>query len=138
MSGQKLINLDQPPRWDGDPGTTHTEDPGPLLKALAEWAERIRRRLQRLVVGYYSGTATYDPPNLADGAGATTTVTVSGATLSDVALCSFSLDTQGVILFPWVSAADTVSVRFQNESGGAVDLASGTLSAWSFTPPGVA
>ena len=76
-----------------------------------------------------SGSATYDPPNLADGAGATTTVTVTGAALGDFARASFSLDLQGITLTAWVSAADTVSVRFQNESGGAIDLASGTLRA---------
>lgn len=76
------------------------------------------------------GSATYDPPNLADGAGATTTVTVTGAALGDfVDNVSFSLDLQGITLTAWVSAANTVSVRFQNESGGALDLASGTLTA---------
>jgi hypothetical protein len=77
----------------------------------------------------YSGSATYDPANLVDGAGVTTTVTVTGAALGDYALVSFSLDLQGVTVTSWVSSANTVSVRFQNESGGAMDLASGTLRA---------
>jgi hypothetical protein len=75
-----------------------------------------------------TGSATYDPPSLADGAGATTTVTVNGAALGDVATAAFSLDTQGITVTAWVSAANTVSVRFQNESGGVLDLASGTLT----------
>lgn len=81
-------------------------------------------------IGYLlDGTATYDPASLADGAGATTTVTVTGAALGDFAVASFSLDLQGITLTAWVSAANTVSVRFQNESGGVLDLASGTLKA---------
>jgi hypothetical protein len=77
----------------------------------------------------YQGSVVYDPPNLADGAGTTTTVTVTGVALGDLATVSFSLDLQGITVTAWVSAANTVSVRFQNESGGALDLASGTLSA---------
>lgn len=73
------------------------------------------------------GEIAYDPANLADGAGVTTTLTVEGAVLGDFVQASFSLDLQGVMMVAWVSAADTVSVRFQNESGGAVDLASGTI-----------
>lgn len=80
-------------------------------------------------VGVLAGFATYDPPNLADGAGTTTTITVTGAALGDIAVPSFSLDTQGITVTAWVSSANTVSVRFQNESGGALDLASGTLRA---------
>lgn len=76
-----------------------------------------------------TGTATYDPPSLADGAGTTTTVTVTGAALGDMALASFSLTTSGITITAWVSATDTVSVRFQNESGGLLDIASGTLKA---------
>jgi len=75
------------------------------------------------------GAATYNPASLADGAGATTTVTVTGAALGDFAEASFSLDLQGITMTAWVSAADTVSVRFQNESGGVLDLGSGTLAA---------
>jgi hypothetical protein len=75
-----------------------------------------------------TGSATYDPGSLADGAGATTTVTVTGAALGDfVEGVSFSNDLQGITVTGWVSAANTVSVRFQNESGGVLDLASGTL-----------
>lgn len=76
----------------------------------------------------FFGSATYDPANLVDGAGATTTVTVTGAVLGDMVTgVSFSLDLQGITLTAYVSAADTVAVRFQNESGGAIDLASGTI-----------
>jgi hypothetical protein len=70
----------------------------------------------------------YDPPSLADGVGTTTTVTCTGAALGDFAVASFSLDTQGITITSWVSAANTVSVRFQNESGGTLDLASGVLT----------
>jgi hypothetical protein len=75
------------------------------------------------------GTALYNPASLADGAGVTTTVTVTGATLGMfVAHCSFSLDLAGVLMFPYVSATNTVSVRFQNESGAPVDLGEGTIT----------
>ena len=75
-----------------------------------------------------SGSATFDPASLADGAGETTTVTVTGAALGDFAMASFSLTTSGLTITAWVSAADTVSVRIQNETGaGPVDIASGTL-----------
>jgi len=75
------------------------------------------------------GTATYDPASLADGAGVSTNVTVTGATLGDIVVTSFSLDLQGITLTSYVSATDTVTVRFQNETGGVLDLASGTLKA---------
>lgn len=73
------------------------------------------------------GSAVFDPASLADGAGATTTVACVGAALGDFALASFSLALQGITVTAWVSAVDVVSVRFQNESGGVLDLASGTL-----------
>lgn len=74
-----------------------------------------------------AGSGTYDPASLNDGDGATTTITVTGVALGDLVHASFSLDLQGIILFAWVSAADTVSIRFQNESGGTVNLSSGTI-----------
>lgn len=79
------------------------------------------------VYGNPQVSITYDPPSLADGAGTTTTVTATGAALGDFVLVSFSLDLQGIIVTAYVSSANTVSVRFQNETGGVLDLASGTL-----------
>lgn len=101
--------------------------PPKFLQSLYDLVPRICRKVN--AQGGQEFTKTYDPPNLADGAGTTTTVTATGVdpAAGYYVLPSFSLDTQGVILYAWVSAANTVSVRFQNESGGAVDLAEGTL-----------
>jgi hypothetical protein len=93
------------------------------------------------LAGVLTGSATYDAASLADGAGATTTVTVTGAALGDYVLISHSVDLAAISVTGYVSASNTVSVRFQNESTGAVDLASGTLRALvlgraSFAAPG--
>lgn len=80
------------------------------------------------IVGFYlSASGAYDPPSLVDGAGTTTTIAVASCALGDLCVASFSLDTQGILLYAWVSAAGTVSVRLQNETGGTLDLAAGTL-----------
>ena len=90
---------------------------------LVDDVELVRKQISEFV-----GSATYDPASLVDGARATTTITVTGAALGDfVTGVSFSLDLQGVLLLAYVSAVDTVTVVFQNESGGTVDLASGTI-----------
>lgn len=78
------------------------------------------------------GSATYDPPSLTNNTGAVTTVTVLGATLGDKPSASFSLDLQGIQLTAWVSSTNTVSVKFWNNSGGTLDLASGTLQVTDF------
>lgn len=81
---------------------------------------------QRFLVG----TATYNPPNLGGGSGYTsTTVTVTGAALGDFAIASFSLSLQGLQITASVTATDTVTVTLHNETGGALDIASGTLAA---------
>lgn len=120
-----------------------TEDGEYRIKTIVAGTDadriRIRDRVYLMVSAaeqtmpyMLSGTATYDPPNLADGAGTTTTVTVTGAALGDIAAASFSLTTSGITITAWVSNTDTVSVRFQNESGGALDIASGTLKGVVF------
>lgn len=100
------------------------------LNALLSDVENLRSGVAEFI-----GSATYDPPSLADGAGATTTITVTGAVLGDFVMgASFDKDLQGILLTAWVSAADTVSIRFQNESGGTLDLASGTLRVRTSSP----
>lgn len=77
-------------------------------------------------------TATYDPPSLADGASASTTLTATGAAVGDfVEVNHSSVETNGGswILHGFVSAADTVRVTIMNRTGGTVDLGSGTLRA---------
>jgi hypothetical protein len=88
---------------------------------------QLRELFQAIRTAFLAGSATYDAANLVDAAGATTTVTVTGAALGDYVLVSHGVDLQGITVTGWVSAANTVSVRFQNESGGALDLASATL-----------
>lgn len=78
------------------------------------------------------GSKTFDPPLVASGAEDTTTVTVTGAALGDLAVPSFSLDLTGLIMTAYVSAANTVTVRWRNGTGGDVNLASGTLRVMVF------
>jgi hypothetical protein len=74
-----------------------------------------------------SASATYDPGSIAAGAAVVTTVSVSGAVAGDFCEAAFSTTQQGIALTAWVSTTGTVSVEFKNTSGGAIDLASGTL-----------
>jgi hypothetical protein len=77
---------------------------------------------------YGEGSATWDPGSLVDGAGETSAaVTVTGAQLGDMVSASFSKDLSGITLTGWVSASNTCYARLQNETGGTIDLASGTL-----------
>ena len=82
--------------------------------------------------GLYTNTflvrATLDADTLADGAGDTDTVAVPGVALGDMVLsASLAVDVAGLIVTAYVSAANTVSIRFQNETGAEVNLASATL-----------
>lgn len=72
--------------------------------------------------------ATMNVGSLDDGVGETNTIAVPGVALGDVVLgVSMKVDLAGITVNAYVSAANTVSVRFQNESGGTVDLASTTI-----------
>jgi hypothetical protein len=82
--------------------------------------------------GLYTNTflvrATLDADTLADGAGDTDTVAVPGVALGDMVLsASLAVDVAGLIVTAYVSAANTVSIRFQNETGAEVNLASSVL-----------
>jgi hypothetical protein len=81
------------------------------------------------ITKHLSGSTTWNPAEVADGAQATTTVTVTGAAASNPVVVAFGQDLQGMQLTGYVSAANTVTVVLQNNTGGAIDLASGTLVA---------
>ncbi len=73
---------------------------------------------------------TADPPNLVAGAVVSATVTVPGAATGDFAVASFDPMNVGISLTAQVTSANTVTVWFQNNTAGAIDLASGTLRVW--------
>jgi len=73
------------------------------------------------------GSLVWNPGNLVDGAGETSSgITVTGAAFGDFVLVAAPYDLQGITVTGYVSASDTVKIRAQNETGGAIDLASGT------------
>lgn len=72
-------------------------------------------------------TATWDPPSLANGAQQSTTVTATGAAIGDFAEVTFGNALSGTRMWAEVTAANTVTVYHRNDTGGAVNLASGTL-----------
>ena len=73
-------------------------------------------------------TATLNAGSLVDGAGETDDVTVPGVALGDMVIgASLGVDLVGLTVTGYVSAANTVKFRIQNESASTVDLASSTL-----------
>lgn len=106
----------------------------PTLSANAIWRKTSGLPNQPTVGWTFSpgcliGQKTWDPGSIANGAQETTTVTVTGAALGDVATVSFGRDLQGMRLTAYVSTTNTVTVVLANGTGGALDLISGTLSA---------
>lgn len=74
-----------------------------------------------------SGSATWDPGEIGNGAEEAKEVTVTGAVLGDFAMASFSLDVTDLILNAQVTDDDIVSCTLSNSTGGAVNLGEGTL-----------
>ena len=79
------------------------------------------------VKSHLRSTTSYNPPSLTTLTRVSTNITVTGAELADFVKCSFSIDLQGVILYAYVSAVDTVTVNFFNATTGTIDLGSGTI-----------
>jgi hypothetical protein len=99
-----------------------------MAAATAITSRRGNDQFRGLFSDTWSVTATLNASSLLDGAGETNTIAVPGVALGDVVLnVSMGVDVSGITITPYVSAADVVSVRFQNESGGTLDLASTTI-----------
>lgn len=90
--------------------------------------QRNNYTLRSLFTDFFTYKGTLDVASQIDAAGATSAITVTGVALGDIVLgFSMGVDLAGITATAYVSAANTVSVRFQNESGGTVDLASTTI-----------
>lgn len=100
-----------------------------LISDLSGGGQAITATGSDHVVDAWTGSKTWDPGNIINGAQGSTTVTVTGAALGDTASACFSLDLQALGITAYVSAANTVTVVLQNNTGGAIDLGSGTLKA---------
>jgi len=78
---------------------------------------------------WLEGSAVWDPAEIADGDEEAQEITVTGAALGDFVVVSFSLDVTDLTLTADVTAASTVTAVLANNTGGAIDLASGTVRA---------
>lgn len=91
---------------------------------LTTWLERLWMKLSDEDI---RASATWDPGSIADGNEEAKDVTVTGAELGDYAVASFSLDVTDLVLDAQVTAANVVTCVLANNTGGAVDLAEGTV-----------
>ena len=99
-----------------------------MAAATSVVVERGTKQFQGMFSEMWKATGTLNVASLADGAGSSDTITIPGVALGDMVLgSSFGVDLAGITVTAYVSAADTVTFRVQNESAGTVDLASTTV-----------
>jgi len=92
-------------------------------KKLGPWPSM----LDKLREEGLTGSATWNPGSIANYEEEAKEVTVTGAALGDFAIASFSLDVTDLVLNAQVTAANTVTCILANNTGGAVNLDSGTV-----------
>jgi len=81
---------------------------------------------------YLQGSETKDWGSISDGDEAAEEVAVTGAALGDYAVATMSIDVTDLVITASVTAADVATVILSNETGGAIDLGSGTLTVKVF------
>lgn len=90
--------------------------------------DRGNKQFQGMFQEMWKVSCTLNAASLVDGAGETDTIAVPGVALGDIVLgVSFGVDLAGVTVTGYVSAANVVTLRIQNESTATVDLASTTV-----------
>jgi hypothetical protein len=73
-------------------------------------------------------SCTVDAASVASGVTGTDTITVPGVALGDQVICwSLSITNGNMGLVPTVTAADTVTILYINNTAGAIDLGSCTF-----------
>lgn len=81
----------------------------------------------------FNTTQVFDAGSIADGDEQAVDIAVVGAVLGDFVLISFSIDILDITLTAQVTAADTVTALFANNTGAGIDLASGTIAVRVFS-----
>lgn len=80
-------------------------------------------------------TVTVDPANVATQVTGTDTVTVTGVALGDFVLCFEDTTSQGnMTITAYISAANTVTILYSNNTAGGIDLATGTVKMLVLRP----
>ena len=100
---------------------------GVLTELPAAAALASNGTLLPLLGGELTATLANNPASISDNALLETEITVTGAALGDMVIASFDKDLVGLIISAYVSTANTVNVHLHNETGGAVNLASGNF-----------
>lgn len=104
------------------------------MPIITDSAAQSHKELKTLLLamlsdfGGLNGSETFDAGSIADGDKEVGEITVTGAALGDFVLVSFSLDVADLAITAAVTAANTVTYQLLNNTGGAIDLASGTVA----------
>jgi riboflavin synthase alpha subunit len=99
-----------------------------MASATSVVTRRGNDQFRGLFSDTWAVTCTLDAGSLVDGAGETDDVTVPGVALGDMVIgASLGVDLVGLTVTGYVSAANTVKFRIQNESTATVNLASATM-----------
>ena len=99
-----------------------------MASATAVVSRRGNDQFRGLFSDTWAVTATLDAGSLVNGAGETDDVTVPGVALGDMVIgASLGVDLVGLTVTGYVSAANTVKFRIQNESEATVNLDSAKL-----------
>jgi len=118
-----LKERQQLPRFDGRRGLREYMDL--VVNALEHMYDTLVMRLNSCVG--YTASVVWNPANILDGDCVAQDVTCRGAQVGDFAVASFSVDLTDLVLDAQVTAADTVTCVLANNTGGGVNLGSGTL-----------
>jgi hypothetical protein len=95
---------------------------------LVSQASLSGNNIRNLFPSPLSGSATWNPASIASGGSASTTVSLMRSDVGDPCIVKHSVSLQGMMTFASTTSANTATVTLFNPTGGAIDLASHTVS----------
>jgi len=75
----------------------------------------------------FYGTQAYSATTITNGNRAVVTITTPNAALGDMVTASYDKDLQGITMFGYVNATNSVTLILSNNTGGSVTLAAGNF-----------